>query len=155
MNKVFLIGNLTKDPEARTTTTGKKMITFSIAVNDGKDSNGQELVQYFTIKGWDRQAEIVEQYVKKGHKVAVTGKIVNRKWDKPDGTTGYTTEISMMEVELLTSRNEAERLNTMSANTQQSTNANSNPTPAPVKTTTTELPSIDVNDLDIKVQMPF
>jgi single-strand DNA-binding protein len=162
MNKIFLIGNLTKDPEVRTTTTGKKVATFSLAVNDGKSADGQDQVQYFTVKAWDKQAELIEMYVKRGHKLSVVGRLQNRKWDKPDGTFGYATEVTMSEMELLTSRAEADRIN---ANTPQESNSTPSqtspaPTSKPVSSksqseTPSELPSIDVNDLDIKVQMPF
>lgn len=156
MNKIYLIGNLTKDPEVRTTTTGKKVTTIVIAVNDGKGSDGQDLVQYFTIKAWDKQAEIIEMYVKKGHKLAVIGKLQNRKWDKPDGTIGYATEVTMSEMELLTSRAEAERLGHSAPSSEPASVATAKPSsPARVKAQNDDLPAIDINDLDIKVSMPF
>ncbi|MBC7406136.1 MAG: single-stranded DNA-binding protein [Candidatus Parcubacteria bacterium] len=156
MNKIYLIGNLTKDPEVRTTTTGKKVTTIVIAVNDGKGSDGQDLVQYFTIKAWDKQAEIIEMYVKKGHKLAVIGKLQNRKWDKPDGTIGYATEVTMSEMELLTSRAEAERLGHSTPQSEPASVATSKPSsPARAKAQNDDLPAIDINDLDIKVSMPF
>lgn len=160
MNKIYLIGNLTKDPEVRTTTTGKKVTTIVIAVNDGKGSDGQDLVQYFTIKAWDKQAEIIEMYVKKGHKLAVIGKLQNRKWDKPDGTIGYATEVTMSEMELLTSRAEAERLghstpNSTPQNDSSHVAAAKPSSPAKPKSQNDDLPAIDINDLDIKVSMPF
>lgn len=156
MNKIYLIGNLTKDPEVRTTTTGKKVTTIVIAVNDGKGSDGQDLVQYFTIKAWDKQAEIIEMYVKKGHKLAVIGKLQNRKWDKPDGTIGYATEVTMSEMELLTSRAEAERLGHSAPSSESASVATVKPSsPVRAKAQNDDLPAIDINDLDIKVSMPF
>ena len=157
MNKIYLIGNLTKDPEVRTTTTGKKVTTIVVAVNDGKSSDGQDLVQYFTVKAWDKQAEIIEMYVKRGHKLAIIGKLQNRKWDKPDGTIGYATEVTMSEMELLTSRAEAERLSHSTPNTSPA-QTESIPSLKPAsraKTQNDDLPAIDINDLDIKVSMPF
>lgn len=108
MNKVFLIGRLVKDPEVRTTSTGKKVASFSIATSDGKDQNGQEITQYFNCTAWEKKAEVIENYVKKGHKVAVIGKLQNRTWDKPDGTKGYATDILAVEIEMLTGKMEAE-----------------------------------------------
>ena len=155
MNKIYLIGNLTKDPEVRTTTTGKKVTTIVVAVNDGKSSDGQDLVQYFTVKALDKQAEIIEMYVKRGHKLAIIGKLQNRKWDKPDGTVGYATEVTMSEMELLTSRAEAERLSHSTPSTPQ-VQVEAAPKPvARAKAQNDDLPAIDINDLDIKVSMPF
>lgn len=164
MNRVILIGNLTKDPEIRTTTTGKKVATFSVAVNDGKGQDGQDLVQYFNIKAWDKNADIIESYVRKGHKLAISGRLSNRSWDAPDGTKKYATEIVLNEMEMLTSRADAERINQQSQNSQQgqsSAAASSQSAPEPKKNTSgsqsgnNELPAIDINDLDMKVQMPF
>lgn len=155
MNKVMLIGNLTKDPEIRSTAGGKKVASFSLAVNEGKDANGQEQVQYFNASAWDRLAEILEQYIKKGTKVAIVGKLKNRSWDKPDGTKGYATDITCTEIEILTSRQEAERL----AQTHQedgSSNKGEYSKPAASSTpaeSVNDLPEIDVDS--INVQMPF
>lgn len=161
MNKVILIGNLTKDPEIRTTSTGKKVASFSLAVNDGKDSNGQELVQYFNCTAWDKTAEIIESYIKKGYKVGIGGKLKNRSWDKPDGTKGYATDITVNDLEILTSRIEGERL---AQNAGESGGASSSSAPArkpasrPAQADEDldnggELPEIDVDS--INVQMPF
>lgn len=107
MNKVILVGRLTKDAEIRTTQTGKKVASFSIAVDDGKDTSGQRLTSYFNCTAWDSLADLIEQYVKKGHRLAITGKLQNRSWDKPDGTKGFATDISVRELEMLTTRLEA------------------------------------------------
>jgi single-strand DNA-binding protein len=110
MNKIILIGRLVKDPEIRSTATGKKVASFSIAVSDGKDQNGQEITQYFNCTAWEKKAEIVEMYVKKGHKIAIVGKLQNRSWDAPDGTKKYATDILVSELEILTSKAEAENM---------------------------------------------
>jgi single-strand DNA-binding protein len=153
MNKVTLIGRLTKDPEIKLTQSGKKIASFSLAVDDGKDQNGQKLSQYFNCSAWDQLAELFEQYLKKGHRVAVIGKLQNRSWDKPDGTKGYATDIQVREMEMLTSRAEAESL---------SVSESTNPSIPPVKANKrvsepakndSDLPEIDVDS--ISVQMPF
>ena len=152
MNKVIVIGNLTKDPEIRITNSGKKVASFSIAVNEGKDSSGQDLVQYFNLSAWERLAEILEQYVKKGTKVAVVGKLQNRSWDKQDGTKGYATDIVVRELEILTSKMDVERM----GNTQNSNTNNDTPKPTEPETkevSKQEIPEIDVDS--INVQMPF
>ncbi len=166
MNKVILVGRLTKDPEVRLTQTGKKVATISIAVDDGKDAQGTRTSQYFNCSAWDAQAEILESYAKKGHRIGVIGKLQNRSWDRPDGTKGYSTDVQVRELELLTTRAEAEQISSNSGdfasgpNQQQS----SNPKPsaqAPAKkpeedkneAPVEELPDIDVDN--INVQMPF
>ncbi len=154
MNKIFLIGRLTKDPEVRVTQTGKKVASFAIAVDDGKDSNGQKISQYFNCSAWDTLADIIESYVKKGHRISVIGKLQNRSWDKPDGTKGYATDISVREIELLTSKAEAD---TLQATSPSESSANEETQSKPAKSKTKEikeeLPEIDVDS--INVQMPF
>jgi single-strand DNA-binding protein len=158
MNKVILVGRLTKDAEIRTTQTGKKVASFSIAVDDGKDSSGQRLTSYFNCTAWDSLADLIEQFVKKGHRLAVTGKLQNRSWDKPDGTKGYATDISVRELEMLTTKAEADTI-ANSSSSNDSTNAPSSNTspaskPAATKAPETELPEIDVDSIN-SVQMPF
>lgn len=157
MNKVFVIGRLTKDPEIRTTSTGKKVANFSIAVNEGKDQSGNDRVQYFNLSAWDRLAEILEKYVKKGTRVACVGSLQNRSWDKPDGTKGYATDISAREVEILSSRAESEAMaqaggGASSAAPSAPSGGNSTPS-APAEPPKQELPEINVDDINI--QMPF
>ncbi len=148
MNKIFLIGNLTKDPEIRSTQGGKKIASFSIAVNDGKDSSGQDIVQYFNISAWDKTADVVENYAKRGHKICIVGRLKNRSWDKPDGTKAYATDITADQVELLTSRAEAERINQSQPNTSTSSPATNN-----TQSRQADLPEIDIDSINI--QMPF
>jgi single-strand DNA-binding protein len=152
MNKVFLIGRLVKDPEIRTTSTGKKVASFSLAISDGKDANGQEITQFFNGSAWERLAEIIESYVKKGTKVAIFGSLKNRSWDKPDGTKGYATDILAREMEILSSKNESS--DTGSAPTASSSSNSTSKAPAPKdEKEHDDLPEIDINDINI--QMPF
>jgi len=154
MNKVIMIGNLTKDPEVRTTQTGKKVASFSIAVNEGKDR-----VQYFNCSAWERLADILEQYVKKGTKVAIVGGLQNRSWDKPDGSKGYATDITVRELDILTSRADQDRINqvnTQNPGSQPAASQSASDTAAPAETPAAapeKLPEINVDDLN--VQMPF
>jgi single-strand DNA-binding protein len=151
MNKVFLIGRLVKDPEIRTTSTGKKVASFSLAISDGKDQSGQEITQFFNGSAWERLAEIIEMYVKKGTKVAIFGSLKNRSWDAPDGTKRYATDILAREMEILSSKNES---NGDSVPTPPNDDSSA---PAPKKAkeekVNDELPEIDINDINI--QMPF
>ncbi len=161
MNKVILIGNLTKDPEVKVTSTGKKVVSFSLAINDGKDVNGQDMTSYFNCTAWEKVADIIEKYVKKGHKIMTSGKLKNRSWDKPDGTKAYATDIVVSEVELLTSKVDAERINANAGDSNTSTTSSSAGSTGSAKKTSKvsddddsdSLPEIDIND--IKAQMPF
>ncbi|MGL4758646.1 MAG: single-stranded DNA-binding protein [Patescibacteria group bacterium] len=166
MNKVFLIGNLTKDPEIKTALvqgTGQplKIANLAIAVNEKKNKDGTVKVQYFNLTAFDKTAEILEKFVKKGHKICVTGSLQNRSWDKPDGTKGYATDITIQELEMLTTKMEADRLvadqianpqHSYSSPTASTTSpSSSNTEPEPV--TEDKLPVINVDELN--VQMPF
>lgn len=163
MNKIILIGNLTKDPEIKMTQSGKKIAKFSMAISDGKDANGTELVQYFNLDAWDKQADLIENYVKKGHKLCIVGSLKNRSWDKPDGTKAYATDITVRELELLTSKAEAQRLSSTDSSSAQnynnagqgSYNQGGSGQTKEVKAVSAEeeLPEIDVDSLN--VQMPF
>ena len=150
MNKVFLVGRLTKDPEIRVTPNGKKVASFTIAINEGKDADGQELVQFFNCSAWERLAEIIEAYVPKGTKVAIVGSLRNRSWDKPDGTKGYATEVLVREMEILSSKAEIDKqaeTSTSQASPSETKKINQNPIPED------DLPEIDEEQLN--VQMPF
>jgi single-strand DNA-binding protein len=154
MNKVILIGNLTKDPEIKVTSTGKKLAKFSLAINDGKTSDGKDLTQYFNLTAWERTAEIIEMYVKKGHKVCIVGSLQNRSWDKPDGTKGYATDVLVRELEMLTSKLDAEKIasQNQATSSNQSNTIPKNPNIEEIQEED-QLPEIDVND--INVSMPF
>ncbi len=155
MNKIFLIGRLTKDAEIRTTTTGKKIASFSIAVNEGKDQTGQEIVQFFNLSAWERLAEIVEQYVKKGSKVAIVGSLKNRSWDKPDGTKGYATDVLVKELEILSSAGDRQEGAVPSDNSSSSTSSNNAGGTAAAEKIAPEAELPDINIDDINIQMPF
>jgi single-strand DNA-binding protein len=97
LNKVFLIGNLTRDPEMRSLPNGNKVTSFSLATNRVyKDVNGarQEQTEYHNIVVFGRQAETSAQYLKKGQGVLIEGRIQTRSWDdKVSGEKKYRTEI--------------------------------------------------------------
>lgn len=96
LNKVFLIGNLTRDPELRNLPSGIAVVSFGIATNRiWKDKQGkkQEDAQFHNIVVFGRQAEIVSQYLLKGSLVLIEGRIQTRSWDGKDGSKQYRTEI--------------------------------------------------------------
>lgn len=87
MNKVFLIGNLTKDPELRSTQSGVSVCNFTIAVNRRfKNANGQQETDYLNIIAWRQLAELCSKYLVKRRKVAVTGSIQTRTYEAKDGS---------------------------------------------------------------------
>ena len=107
MNKVFLIGNLTRDPEATVTPSGISLCRFSLAVSRRyASSDGTRETDYFNIVVWRAQADNCAKFLKKGSKAAVIGSIQTRTYDKQDGTKGYATDIVAEEVQFLSSRSD-------------------------------------------------
>jgi single-strand DNA-binding protein len=96
LNKAMIIGNLTRDPEVRTTPQGLNVASFSVATNlIWNDSNGQrqEKVEYHNVVAWRKLADICAQYLKKGGKVYIEGRLQTRDWEGQDGVRRYRTEI--------------------------------------------------------------
>lgn len=86
-NKVILMGNLTRDPETRTTPSGQNVTNFSLAVNrtwKGSDGSQQEAVSYIDCVAWGKPGEIIAQYVGKGRPLLVSGRLEQRSWDDKD-----------------------------------------------------------------------
>ena len=103
MNKVILIGNLTRDPELSETPSGVAVCRFSIAVSrDYAGQDGNRETDFFNITVWRGRAENCGKYLKKGNKVAVVGSLQNRSYDDKDGNKRYVTDIVASEVEFLT-----------------------------------------------------
>ncbi len=97
INKVFLYGNLTRDPELKALPSGSQVASFGIATNrtyKDKDGNKQEQVEFHNITLFGRQAEVAHQYLKKGRPVFIDGRLQTRSWeDKESGKKMYRTEI--------------------------------------------------------------
>lgn len=96
LNKVMVIGNIVRDPEMRTTPNGRNVTSFSIATNRvWKDANDQKQskAEFHNIVAWGRLAEITSQYLKKGAKTYLEGRLETRSWDDPNGIKRYKTEI--------------------------------------------------------------
>lgn len=102
MNKIIVTGNLTKDPEVRETAAGEKVCNFSVAVQRNfTNENGERGVDYLNVVAWNKLAETVMKYCKKGDKVGVAGRIQIRSWQDKEGVKKYATEIVAAEVEFL------------------------------------------------------
>ncbi len=96
LNRAMIIGNLTRDPETRTTPNGQTVSTFGVATTSSwKDASGQrqERVEYHNIVAWGKLAEICQQYLGKGRKVYVEGRLQTREWQGQDGAKRNRTEI--------------------------------------------------------------
>lgn len=105
MNKVILVGNLTRDPELSETNNGTTVCNFSIAVNrDYTNADGERDTDFFNITVWRGRAETCGQYLKKGSKVGIVGSLQNRNYEDKDGIKRYVTDIIANEVEFLSSK---------------------------------------------------
>lgn len=105
MNSLTIIGNLTKDPELRTTATGLSVCSFTVAVNRKKtQQNQQPEPDYFRVTAWRERGEVCAKYLTKGKKVCVIGPVSVRTWETQDGQHRASLEVTADEVEFLSSR---------------------------------------------------
>ena len=126
MNKVFLIGRLTRDPELRYTGSNLPVATFSLAVNRNfSNQSGEREADFINIVVWRKQAENVKNYLTQGSQVAIEGRIQTRSYDGNDGQKRYVTEVVADNVEFLGSKSSSSNSNNMSA----PASSNAGPTP--------------------------
>lgn len=107
LNRVQLIGRLGQDPEVRYTPSGAAVANFTVATNRSykdKDGNWQDETDWHKIVVWNKTAEFCKEYVKKGNRVYVEGRLQTRKWTDKDGRDVYTTEVVVFDLQLLESR---------------------------------------------------
>ena len=122
MNKVILIGRLTKDLELRTIASGNATTSFTIAVNRNfTNQNGEREADFINCVAWRKQAENVAKYCTKGSQVAVEGRIQTRSYDAQDGTKRYVTEVVADNVTFLGSRASGSQISESSSNTSSYT----------------------------------
>lgn len=107
MNKLTIIGNLTRDPELRTTQSGLNVCSFTVAVNRRRKVDGQQEADYFRISAWRQLADVCQQYLAKGRKVAVTGPVSVSTYTASDGGTKANMEVTAEDVEFLSARSDA------------------------------------------------
>ena len=120
MNKVFLIGRLTRDPELRYTGSNVPVASFSLAVNRNyTNQSGEREADFINIVVWRKQAENVKNYLSQGSQVAIDGRIQTRSYDDKDGNKRYVTEVIADNVEFLGSK----------ASNNNSSSDNQGPTP--------------------------
>lgn len=107
LNKVLLIGNLTRDPELRYTPSGAAVCSFGIATNRfyvASDGTKKEETEFIKIVAWNKLAELCSQLLSKGRKVYVEGRMQTRSWETPDGQAKQTTEVVIDDMRILDSR---------------------------------------------------
>lgn len=102
MNQLTIIGNLTKDPETRTTPSGKSVCSFDLAVNDRKGNT-----TYFRVSAWEKLGEICQRYLSKGKKAMVCGPVSARAYTDRNGKANVSIEVTANEVEFLSPANNA------------------------------------------------
>ena len=106
MNKVVLMGRLTKEPEMRATQSNTAVCSFSLAVNRRFKQEGQPDADFINVTAWAKTAEFVSKYFAKGQQVAVIGRIQTRNYDDKDGKKVYVTEVVAEEVYFADSKKE-------------------------------------------------
>jgi len=150
LNKVFLVGNLTRDPELRNLPSGAAVASFGMATNRvWKNQQGEkkEDVQFHNIVVFGRQAEIVSQYLSKGSLILVEGRIQTRSWEGKDGVKQYRTEIVAERIQF------GPKSAGKSGGFDKSETFRGNNKNAP---TSEALPEIDINEEEIKAEdLPF
>jgi single-strand DNA-binding protein len=107
LNKVMLIGNLGKDPEMKYTPSGMPVTTFSVAVSRSwrtPEGENREETEWFRVVAWQKLAETCNEYLRKGMRVYIEGRLQTRKWTDQQGQERYTTEVVANEMVMLTSR---------------------------------------------------
>ena len=106
MNKLTIIGNLTRDPDLRTTQSGISVCDFTVAVNPRKQSENGPKPQFFKVTAWKELAQNCAKYIHKGKKVAVIGPVELKTYQANDGTTKAYMEVMAQDIEFLSSKGE-------------------------------------------------
>ncbi len=112
VNKVILVGNLGKDPELKYTSSGAAVTTLSLATSEtwkDADGNKKERTEWHRVVMWRRLAEIAGEYLKKGSKIYVEGRLGTRSWDDKDGVKHYSTEVTADTMTMLDSKSDGGR----------------------------------------------
>lgn len=106
MNKVILLGRLTKDPEVRYTQNNTLVASFTLAVNRRFTKEGERQADFINIVAWNKTGEFASKYFQKGQQVGVIGRLQTRNWDDQDGKKHYVTEVIAEEVYFADSKKE-------------------------------------------------
>ena len=135
MNKVFLIGRLSRDPELRHTTSGMAVCQINVAISRRVGQGKEPETDFINVVVWDKQAENVSKYLAKGRQVAVEGRIQTRSYDNNEGKKTYVTEVVATNVEFLGSASDN--------STARQSSADENPFDVDMPTEAPETTSVD------------
>jgi single-strand DNA-binding protein len=142
INRVVLVGRLTRDPELRRTANDTPVASFTLAVdNRGKPQDGQKTASFIPCVVWNAQADNVAKFVRKGSLVGIEGRLNQRSYDRKDGTKAQVIEVICDSVQFLETKNSTERVEAVSDTTQKAEE--------PVKDDSKNLDHIDVPDDDL------
>lgn len=136
VNKVILIGNVTRDPEIRQTGSGQSVCTFGLATNrqwvtsDGEKHN---MAEFHELVAWSRLADICEKYVRKGKLLFVEGYLKTRNWDTPEGVKKFKTEVIVQDLIMLEKRSDGEYVPVENSEAEQGTADNTEDKTEPVE----------------------
>jgi single-strand DNA-binding protein len=108
MNRVMLVGRLTRDPELRSLPSGKAVANFVVATNEFRGSGAGERTEYHNVVAWDRLAEICGQFLSKGQLIDIEGRLQTRQWDDDAGVRHWKTEVVVASLEMLSGRGKKE-----------------------------------------------
>lgn len=151
LNKAFILGNLTRDPELRQTATGQNVANFAVATNrmwSDTSGNKQTQTEFHNVVVWGRLAEIASQYLAKGRLVFIEGRITNRSWQDQQGQKKYRTEIVAENMQLGPRPNTAPFVGSPTQTPQNSSESAALPE--------VQLDDMPKNDEEIKVEnIPF
>lgn len=131
MNKVLVLGNLTRDPELRHTAGGNSVASLRMAVNrtyTGKDGEKKEEVAFFTVVAWGRLAEVCTEYLKKGSPILAEGRLQSRSWETPDKQKKYVVEVVATSIHFLGRKEE--KIAAAATAFEEEVNGNGNGEPA-------------------------
>lgn len=119
MNSVILIGNLGQDPEMKYFDSGSKVTKFSLALRGYSKKEEKEVTDWVSCEAWGKTAELIGEYCKKGHKLAIEGSLKTQKWEDNDGNKKSKTFVLVSRVEFLTSKNSDQTQTTAVESVQQ------------------------------------
>lgn len=117
INRVVLIGRLTRDPELRKTQNGTSVCSFTLAVNRRQNQDGTQEADFINCVAWNKLADNIQLYQKKGNQLGIEGRINTRSYDNQQGQKVYVTEVVAENVQFLTPRNDFNEQNTLGVNT--------------------------------------
>ncbi|ECB9822865.1 single-stranded DNA-binding protein [Listeria monocytogenes] len=150
INRVVLVGRLTREPELRYTPNGIAVVTFTLAVNRTRtDKDGNRVADFINCIAWRKTAENIANYVKKGHQMGLDGQITTRNYEGKDGKRVYVTEVLAESVEFLEPRNDARNAIPEESDAPPVKPNNQKPSNQPSDPFARETKPIDISDDDL------